>query len=148
MENIKTENDLTTRQWKLYRLIKRVYKSNPNKNLTNRSIYNAMYEDYPPLNPKSTWNNQAARRYITDDLSAIRASKIPQVIVLTTSRGSKIARKNEVNQLERERISLLKSLKTVNSQLSKVKMDGQKRIVLNQEKEYIDTFLEQLEEVV
>jgi vacuolar-type H+-ATPase subunit E/Vma4 len=27
-------------------------------------------------------------------------------------------------------------------------MDGQKRIVLNQEKEYIDTFLEQLEEVV
>ena len=143
MEKVKTENDLTTRQWALYRLIKRVYKSDPTKYLSNRAIYRAMKEDYPPLNSVSAWNNQAARRYITEDLAAIRRSKIPHLIILSTPRGSKIATKKEVIELEKLRTSLLKSLKTVNAQLGKVKLDGQKRLVLNQEKEYIDTFLKE-----
>ena len=95
------------------------------------------------LNPKSTWNNQTARRNITEDILALKKSNVVQVIILSTPKGSKIATESEIAELEKRKISLLKSLKIVYSQLDKSKLDGQKRLVLNQEKEYIETFLKE-----
>src|SRR5690554_4121573 len=141
MEAVKTKNDLTTRQWELYKLLKDVYKVDSGRYLSNREIYKALREHYPPLKENVYWNNQTARRNITDDILALKKSKIIQVIILTTTRGSKIANENEVNELEKRRISLLKSLKTVYSQLGKIPLDGQKRLVLGKEKEFIETFL-------
>jgi len=143
MESIKTKTGLTSRQWDLYKLFKDAYKVDPNRYLSNREIYKALREHYPALNPKSYWNNQTARRNITEDISALKKSKVVQVIILSTPKGSKIANEIEVIELEKRKISLLKSLKTVYSQLDKTKLDGQKRLVLNQEKEYIETFLKE-----
>ena len=141
MEVVKTENDLTTRQWELYKLLKDVYKVDSGRYLSNREIYKALREHYPPLKENVYWNNQTARRNITDDILALKKSKIIQVIILTTVRGSKIASQGDLKQLERDRISHLKSLKVIYSQLGKIKLDGQERIVLNKEKEFIETFL-------
>ena len=143
MESIKTENDLTTRQWEVYKLLKDVYKMDQNRFLSNKEIYKALKEHYPKLKEDTYWNNQTARRNITDDILALKKSKVVQVIILSTPRGSKIATESEIAELEKRKISLLKSLKIVYSQLDKGKLDGQKRLVLNQEKEYIETFLKE-----
>lgn len=148
MNKVNTFNNThTTRQWNLYALLEQEYKTNPNKYLTLRMIYSAMRIAYPHdidnyglLKANVAWNNQKVRREITRDVEALKYSERIHHNVISSSNGVKIANKENIKNLEREKVSLLSSLKRVYFQLSKVQLDGQKRLVFNQEKDTIECF--------
>lgn len=145
------ENDLTSRQWHLYNFYKKEFAKDPNAFLNSEYIYNQMREDfdipdsenYPPLKRNTDWNNQLARREITDDILALKKSERIQVIIISNANGSKIATKDEAADiLQRERESILNSLTRNRSQLRKIGLDGQTRIAFNREKEVYEVFPE------
>lgn len=142
-----TQNDLTTEQWDLYKYLKKQYELDQDKWLfLEEDVYWFLRDNYTFLRPKTTFNNQPARRQITRDINALKNSKVIQVIVLSNSKGVKIATEKEAyDELVNEKIKLLKSLKTVNYQLNKIQKDGQLRLVLNYEKDMIETFIRNFE---
>ena len=140
---IKTQNDLNTRQWALYNRLKCLYEKDDTKwhNLKDLCDYleiNDGIYDYVYLSTDN-FNNTRARRIMTADIQAIKDSDIIQKVILSGPNGVKIANKKEVsNELEKTKNSLLKSLKLVNKQRKKAGLDGQYRIVLNQEREIVE----------
>lgn len=148
MNKVSTFNKThTTRQWNLYSILQLKFEKNPNKYLTLLEIYESMRQSFPHdddnylhLKSSSVWNNQKARRDITNDVEALKKSEVIHHIVISNSCGVKIASNKDIDKLEREKTSLLKSLKRVYFQLGKVQLDGQKRLVFNQEKDIIECF--------
>lgn len=137
----------TTRQWNLYKLLENEFIKNPNKYLTLKELYSAMRINYPhdinnycTLKANAPWNNQKARRDITNDVESLKLSLEPHHNVISNSNGVKIANKEDIKILEREKISLLSSLKRVYFQLGKAQLDGQKRLVFNQETDTIECY--------
>lgn len=144
-QDIMIKNDLTAEQWKLYEFLKCQYKLNPNRWLEmEQDIYhsNELRENYPFIPHKTSFNNSQARRRLTNDLLALKESQRIQITILSNSKGIKIATEDEAHdELLKEKISILKSLKRVNFQLSKLEKDGQSRLVFNSEKPFIEAFL-------
>lgn len=138
----------TTRQWNLYAILKEAYNTNQTQYLKLKNVYEEMryryegeLETYPYLKPNTSWNNQTARRQLTDDIEALKNSDIIQHIVISNASGVKLATADEVkDELEKEKNSLLKSLKRVYHQLDKASLDKQTRLVFNREKSIIDAF--------
>lgn len=142
-------NKLTTRQHRLADLIDKEFEKNPDAYLSFEYLYQTMREDfslsekdnYTWLRPKSTWNNQKARRDLTNDVLALKKDDIRQGIIITSSNGCKRATKQEAKEvLESERISLLNSLKRNWFQTKKMGFDNQTRIVFNEEKDTYEVF--------
>jgi hypothetical protein len=135
----------TPAQHKLYELLEEIYMQDDKKYTNMREIYSMMilrygFEYYDQLNKNTAWNNQTARRKLTHDLEALKNSESYQHIVITNANGAKLANEEDIQALEREKISLLDSLKRVYFQLKKAQLNGQYKMPFNQEKDIIEVF--------
>lgn len=134
--------ELNSRQWALYDYLKYLYNKDENKWHNLKSLCLALYsfEEYT-FEKNAFFNNTAARRRITDDLNILANSDIIKRVVLSTSKGIKLANSDEVlKELDKKKISILKEINRLNKQYKKSSLNGQYRLVFGQEKEVIEAF--------
>lgn len=141
-KDVKIVNDLTTRQWKLYLFLLKNYQEDSTKYVSRKKIYWELRDEYPKPKEDQEWLNTTARREITRDILALKKSNRLHKVILSTTEGFKIARKQEAkDNLKKEIASHLKSLNRIYKQIKKVGLDKQLRIAFNQEKDLIESFL-------
>lgn len=130
---------LTTRQWELYKYLKQ----HSHEYKLRKEILEDLKDLYPERRENQEFNNTTARRELSRDLTALKKSDVIQTVIISSSaKGIKLASEKEYQQyLQKERIKHLKALKTTYKQMEKAKMDGQTRIVLNYEKDFIESLL-------
>ena len=145
-EPIKTENHLTPRQWRLHELLMEYsFKGG----LTMKQTLEIMAEDYGYTNeicdyPDRPFLNLSSRRDLSDDLDAItRSATIQHVYV-----GGKYAtnEKEARKYILKQKIAALSALKKNYIQEGKLKLNGQQRLVFNQERDYWESILKQSED--
>lgn len=142
-------NDLNDRQWELYKLLSKLYHSDPYKYINLKDIYDSdeVRLHYPFVPKGQEWNNSRARRMITSDLHALKASKRLHKVVISNERGAKIATETEaVRAIVKTKVELLKSVKLCNFQLEKLSLNGQGRLVFNGEKPFIEAFIKEYDD--
>lgn len=98
---------------------------------------------YPTPNPHTEFNNRTDRRQLTADITALKNSDIIQLYIMSDSgKGIKMATDDEyIEHFKREKVSVLKALKTIYHQLDKAKLDGQTRLALGKEKSIIESLI-------
>ena len=138
------KKELNSRQWELYKVLKYLYNEDENKWHNLKDLLNEL-KSFKEYHYKETanFNNESARRILTNDLNILANSDsdiIPRV-VLSTSKGIKIANSEEVlKELHKKKISILKEIIRLNKQYKKSSLNGQYRLVFEQEKEVIEAF--------
>jgi len=137
--------ELTTRQWKLYDLLK----DNANTWLTQREIYERMKDDYgtDPL-VETNFHDSGVRYFMTIDIRRINESGVIQKIILSTPQGIKIANEDEYKAYS---INRWKSIKAMIKRLAwkdhKANLNGQMRLVFGDSmaRDYFETFAKEYE---
>lgn len=143
---IKTGNELTSRQWRLHELL---LSHSHIGTLTNKDILEIMDSDYGYSNeivdyPDRPFLNLSSRRDLSDDLDAItRSATIQHVYV-----GGKYAtsEKEARKYILKQKIAALSALKKNYIQEGKLRLNGQQRLVFNQERDYWESILKQSED--
>lgn len=93
------------------------------------------------------FHDSQARHRITEDIRALNKSDIIHKLIISDSRGVKIANKQEIEKwLDRERARCLAKLSRLGKMARKVMNDQQYRITLTKyEKDIYETFLKEKE---
>ncbi len=131
---------LNSRQWLLYGLLKTkkdwVKQAKIQEDLPNE--YPLIYED-----KDMPFHDTSARQSITKDIRAIKNSDVIQKIILSSSKGIKIATAEEFDDYFSKKVSSLKrQFKLLYKQLKKAELNKQTRIVFNSERDFIEAFKE------
>ena len=137
--------ELTTRQWKLYDLLK----DNNDKWLTQREIYERLKDYYRKEEfDEANFHDSGVRYWQTLDIRRINESDVIQKIILSTPQGIKIANEEEYKEYS---INRWKSIKGMIKRLAwkdhKAKLNGQMRLVFGDSmaRDYFETFAEEYE---
>ena len=129
-------SELTTRQWKLYNFLKEQTDWVKQEHISS-SLPDLYGTDETPF------HDTMARINITNDIRAIKKSDVIQKIVISSSKGVKIANAEEFDEwFKRKAISLKKQMKLLYKQLKKAQLNNQTRIVYNSERDFIEAFKE------
>ncbi|HEY8402531.1 MAG TPA: hypothetical protein VIK89_14785, partial [Cytophagaceae bacterium] len=137
-ERMKTfTNDLTTRQYNLYKYLK---EQDDFKHLSEIVVETDLYGDLP----ESNINNSNAIRQLKKDIQALKKSGIIQTVILScTFKGVKIASKEEYEDYSKRVWGAInRRAKLQALQDKKAGLDGQMRLVFNTEKPIIEAFKE------
>ena len=137
-ERMKTfNNDLTTRQYNLYKYLK---EQDDFKHLSEIVVETDLYGDLP----ETDINNSNAIRQLKKDIQALKKSGVIQTVIFScTSRGVKIATKEEYKEYSEKKWKAIKKvIKLQALQDKKAGLDGQMRLVFNTEKPIIEAFKE------
>ena len=131
------ENDLTSRQYKLYQYLK---SQTEFKHLKDIVIETGLYGELP----ESDINNSGSIRTLKKDIRALRLSGIIQTTIIPcTNRGVKIATKEEYSNFSKRRwIAINRIIKLQNLQDKKAGLDNQTRLVFGSEKPIIEAYKE------
>lgn len=129
--------ELNSRQWKLY-----VYLKKQTDYVSLRQILKDIPEYEFNQDSKSEFNNSAARRMLTDDLQKIKEDPIIQKVLLTSSKGVKLASSMEEAKVyfEKEEIRLAKEWKRLWLSKRKAMQDTQTYMVFNSERGIVEAF--------
>lgn len=132
-------SELTSRQWKLYNLLKE-----RGDNWTQQEeIANALYFEYLPDCDADNFHNTTAAKEISKDVQAINSSGVIQKIILSGNKGHKLATEEEADKYIGKRIlSAVASLNRAKLLAKKAGKDGQYRLVFGKEREVIEAFLD------
>lgn len=128
--------ELTPRQWQLYKYLKEHYQ--PNIFIEKKELAKAL---------GYAWNDKSDRngRDIESDVMALRESDTIQKIIVSSSKGYKIANEQECKDyLSKDWINIMKELKRHNVLRRKAKRHKQMRIVWNSERDTIEAFMEDI----
>ena len=130
-------NDLTTRQYNLYKYLK---EQDDYKHLKEIVEETGLYGELP----ETDINNSNAIRQLKKDIQALKKSGIIQTVILScTFKGVKIASKEEYEDYsKRIWAAINRRAKLQALQDKKAGLDGQMRLVFNQEKPVIEAFKE------
>ena len=130
------KSELTPRQWKLYEFLK-----SQNDWVKQEHISSSLPDLYGT--DKTPFHDTMARLNITNDIRAIKKSDIIQKIVISTTKGVKIATQDDFGiYFDRKLKSLKKQMKLLYKQLKKAQLNNQTRIVYNSERDFIEAFKE------
>ena len=131
------ENDLTTRQYKLYSYLKG---QTDFKHLSDIALETDLYGELP----ESNINNSNAIRQLKKDIQALKKSGVIQTVIFScTNRGVKIASKEEYKEYsERKWKAIKKVIKLQALQDKKAGLDNQTRLVFGYEKPIVEAFKE------
>ncbi len=135
--SIKFTNDLTTRQYNLYKYLK---EQDDFKHLSEIVVETGFYGELPD----NDINNSSAIRCLKKDIQALKKSGVIQTVIFScTSRGVKIATKEEYKEYSKSVWAAInRRAKLQALQDKKAGLDGQYRLVFNQEKPIIEAFKE------
>jgi len=126
---MQTKKGLNTRQWKLYKYLKQ--HKGEWKKLDDVMSETGLYNNY---------------RLLKSDIRALKNSEVVKTVVSTnTSKGIKLATKKEYEKYSRLRWrAIVRMIKLQELQDKKAGLDGQYRIVFNQEKPMIESYIEEV----
>lgn len=130
---MKRQKELTSRQWKLYSYLK---KQKDYKKLAEIMKETNLYgEDYD-------MHNSAGSRILRRDIRALKASQVIQFVILSsTAKGIKIATRKEYEEYSARRWkAITRTIQLQKQQDKKAGLDGQVRLVFNQEKDVIEAY--------
>ena len=129
---------LTPRQWALYNFLK----ERGEDWTTQLDIAYALKNHYDTSFADDKFHDSRARLQITMDIRTLNDSDVIQKIIMSSSKGVKIANESEFdNYIEREIKAALRRLMRAKRKADKAKIDGQMRLVLNEERDTIEAFL-------
>lgn len=94
------------------------------------------------------FHNSNCRKAITRSIRNLNSSSVIQKIILSTGKGIKIATREEYEaHIGRKIMSAVRHLQRVKKLADKASMDGQTRIVFNRERDTIEAFIKNYEEI-
>lgn len=132
---------LTPRQWALYNFLK----ERGDKWTTQLDIACSLSEHYDTNFSKDNFHNSRARLQMTMDIRALNDSDVIQKIIMSSSKGVKIANESEFDKyIGREINAAVRRLMRAKRKAEKGNRDGQMRLVLNKERDTIEAFLREL----
>lgn len=135
------KSELNPRQWAVYNLLK----NNPDKYLTQMSIVYALHEYYDTSFYNDQFHDSAARHQLTNDIRAINQSEVIQKIIISNSKGVKIANSEEfAKYINAEFAAIFRKLERTRQKAKKAGLDGQMRIVLGSERDTIEAFADSI----
>lgn len=132
---------LTPRQWALYRYLKE-----------RGDVWTTQYEiartltEYGYTGASSDFHDSRCRLQMTADIRAIKESKVIQKVVISSSKGVKIANKSELKTYIGQEINAaVRRIERAKLMAEKGRRDGQMRMVLGKERDTIEAFLKEVE---
>ena len=135
------KSELNARQWAVYNLLKR----RPDSYSTQIEIVYALREYYNTTFSDAQFHDSTARHQLTKDIRAINNSEVIQKIIISNSRGVKIASSEEFAQyINAEFASIFRKLARTRQKARKAGLDGQMRIVLGKERDTIEAFADSI----
>ena len=134
-------SELNARQWAVYNLLK----NNPDRYLTQIEIAYALKEHYDTSFYNDQFHDSATRHLLTKDIRTINKSEVIQKIVISNSKGVKIASSAEFEQyINAEFAAIFRKLARTRQKARKAGLDGQMRIVLGNERDTIEAFADSI----
>lgn len=135
------KSELNARQWALYNLLK----NNPDRYFTQLEIAYGLREHYDTSFYNDQFHDSATRHLLTKDIRAINDSDIIQKIIISNSRGVKIASNAEFEKyINAEFAAIFRKLARTRKKAKKAGLDGQMRIVLGSERDTIEAFADSI----
>ena len=132
---------LTPRQWALYNFLK----ERGDEWTTQLDIACALFDHYDHDFDKDKFHDSRARLQLTMDIRALNESDVIQKIIMSGSKGVKIANESEFNAyIGREINAAVRRLMRAKKKAEKGNRDGQMRLVLNKERDTIEAFLKEI----
>ena len=130
---------LTSRDYRLYDYLKSV----GDTWVLQRDIAIALHDDFPySEEDMGDFHNSGCRHAITNSIRALNDSDVIQKIILSSSKGVKIANESEFNSyIGREINSAVRRLMRAKRKADKGNRDGQTRIVFKSERDTIEAFI-------
>lgn len=140
-----SKTKLTTRQWELYKLLKKEFEENPTTYLSCKDIMNKLpdyyYFTYLEISSKTPAHDTLAHQNIRADINTLRNSDEIYKIICSTPKGYKIATEKEANQwLARVKQEAISKFKMYWKNLKDAELNNQLRLVFNKEKNTIEVF--------
>jgi hypothetical protein len=130
-------SELTTRQWKLYNFLKE------QEDWVKQEHISSSLPEYSVTEKDTPFHDTMARLNITNDIRAIKNSDVIQKIVISSSKGVKIATQDDFGiYFDHKLKALKKQMKLLYKQLKKAQLNNQTRIVYNSERDFIEAFKE------
>lgn len=131
---------LTPRQWALYNFLK----EQGDKWTTQIDIAYALKNHYDVSFADEKFHDSRARLQITMDIRALNDSDVIQKIIMSSSKGVKIANESEFDlYIRREIGAVIRRLSRVKRKAEKAKLDGQTRIVFKSGRDTIEAFIQE-----
>ncbi len=135
------KSELNARQWALYNLLK----NHPDRYLTQMQIVYALKEWYDTSFYNDQFHDSATRHLLTKDIRVINQSEAIQKIIISNSKGVKIASSAEFEQyINSEFAAIFRKLARTRLKAKKAGLDGQMRIVLGKERDTIEAFADSI----
>lgn len=132
---MKRKKELNPRQWNLYCALKEL----GDQWITQKQL--AELIGYYSFDRNENFHDTQARKLMTKDIRAINESNVIQKIIITGSKGVKLATREEfAKYVNCEFKSVLAKLQRVRNKYKKAGLDGQMRIVFNAERDTIEAF--------
>lgn len=134
-------SELNSRQWAVYNLLK----SRPDDFITQEFIVHQLHDHYE-LDHSRPFHDTQARQLLTKDIRAINECPIIQKIIICTSRGVKIANKEEFERyISREFASIFRKLARTRQKARKAGLDKQMLLVLGEhQRDTIEAFADSI----
>lgn len=138
------KSELNARQWAVYNLLK----NNPDRYMTQQEIAYTLADYFTEEDfgcADVSFHDSNARHMLTKDIRAINNSDVIQKVVISNSKGVKIASSAEFEQyINAEFASIFRKLARTRLKAKKAGLDGQMRIVLGQERDTIEAFADSI----
>lgn len=138
------KSELNPRQWAVYNLLK----NNPDRYMTQQEIAYALQEHFTTETlafADVPFHDSAARHTLTKDIRTINKSDVIQKIIISNSKGVKIANREEFEKyISAEFASIFRKLARTRQKAKKAGLDKQMRIVLGSERDTIEAFADDI----
>ena len=135
------KSELNARQWALYNLLK----NNPDRYFTQIEIAYGLREYYDTSFYNDQFHDSATRHLLTNDIRTLNKSEVIQKVIISTSKGVKIASSAEFEKyINAEFAAIFRKLARTRQKAKKAGLDGQMRIVLGSERDTIEAFADSI----
>ena len=135
------KSELNPRQWAVYNLLK----NNPDRYYTQLDIVLKLREWFTLDFTADTFHDSNARHTLTKDIRTINKSEVIQKIIISNSKGVKIASSAEFEKyINAEFAAIFRKLARTRQKAKKAGLDGQMRIVLGSERDTIEAFADSI----
>ena len=130
-------SELHARQFRLYEYLK----ERGDQYTTQQQIADDLKWFYY-YDKNENFHDSSGRHLLTLDIRALNESNVIQKIIISNSKGVKIATADEfAKQIKSEYASVFRRLKRIRQKEAKGNRDGQMRLVFKHEREVIEAFL-------
>ena len=132
---------MTPRQWHLYEFLKQ------QTDWVKQEHISSSLPEYSVTEKDTPFHDTASRLNITNDIRMIKKSDVIQKIIISSSKGVKIASEDDFGiYFDHKLIALKSQMKLLYKQLKKAQANNQTRIVYNSERDFIEAFKEEVKE--